>query len=130
MRKLTVGSTTVQVLAIPDDGVVLVVGGQDVVVLVDILVLPVDGQTSNGAVSSRGVSVVIDRRSIGIAPTNIHIQRAGLLNRKVVGVIEGGAVSVGLKGRLVALQLVPVTGVLSMTSIEKDAKLEGDEKPH
>lgn len=84
------------------------------VVLVDILVVPVDGQSSDGAVSGSGDSVVFHRGPVSVAPTNVHIQSAGLRVCEVVGVIEGGAVTVGLEGRLVTLQLIPVAGVLSI----------------
>lgn len=109
-----VRAASLQVSAVPDDGVVVVVGSQDVVVdgLIG-TVVPTHGHEalirSSGHV---GGSVVVQLRVVIVAPTDSQVQLSGLSNLEVVGVVEGGAISVLLQGRLITLQLVPVSGVL------------------
>lgn len=109
-----VGATVAQVLAVIDDRVVHVVGGNDVVV--DRLVravVPGDGHAAFvGGSSQDGVSVVVQLGVVSVAPPDSNSQFRGFGDRKVVRVVEGRAVSVHLQRCLVALQLIPVAGIL------------------
>lgn len=76
--------------------------------------VPGDGHAALGGSSSQdGVSVVVDVGVVIVAPADGDPQLRGVGVLEVVGVVEGGAVSVLLQGGLVALQLVPVAGILN-----------------
>lgn len=75
--------------------------------------------------SHDGVSVEVGLGVVIVAPPDGDVQLSGLGVLEVVRVVEGRAVSVLLQGSLVALQLVPVSGVLknnSMVSCDSDKK--------
>lgn len=69
-------------------------------------------QANVGSSGQGGGSVVVQLSVVSVAPAGSHGQLSGLGNLEVVRIVEGGAVSVLLEGRLVTLQLVPVAGIL------------------
>lgn len=87
---ILVGAAVIQVLAVPDDGVVVVVGGDDVVVYGRIgTVGPGDAHPSlvRGSGHDSG-SVVVQIPVVVVTPPGSHRQFSGIRVRKVVCVVE------------------------------------------